>query len=395
MSARTFTILLVLFLLAAPAAAALQAPADTVSEDEFVRMVLSFLTGGDGAPDLATVEDAASRLAVLSGTSRTVTDLSGRQVALDGPVEKIVVFNSETLETMRSLGVDPSLVVGVDKYSPERTTFFPEYQDTAVVGSVWSPDYEKVIALQPDAVFLYATTSKESCDEIQRKLEDSIPGVKVFRFDCFTPETYADEVLALGEIFGKESEAERFADFYTGALENISAAGAGVPEAERPTVYMENWKDYKTGAAGSGYDRKITMAGGKNIFSDLPAEYPEVDPEAVIAADPDMIVKLIGAGAYPYGGYADTENEKVAEVYDSLAARPGWQSLTVVKNDRLHILHNDIMGGPQHFIGMTYLAEWCYPDQASALDPQSLHRTYLEEFQHLDLDPATGVFVYP
>ncbi|QYZ80315.1 ABC transporter substrate-binding protein [Methanofollis formosanus] len=395
MRAGTFTLLLVLLLLTTAPAAALQAPTDTVSEDEFVRMVLSFLTGGEDAPDLATVEGAASHLAIPSKQSRTVTDLSGRQITLDGPVKRVVVFNGETLETMRTLGVDPSLVVGVDKYSVERESFFPEYRGTPVVGSIWSPDYEQVITLQPDTVFLYATTSKESCDEIQRKLEDSIPGVKVFRFDCFTPETYADEVLALGTIFGKETRAERFATFYTGALENLSAANAGAPEGERPTVYLENWKDYKTGSAGSGYEKKITLAGGKNIFSDLPTDYPEVDPEAVIAADPDVIVKLIGEGAYPYGGYADTENEKVAEVYDSLAARPGWQSLTAVKGDRLHLLHNNIFGGPQHFIGMTYLAEWYYPDLASTLDPQSLHRTYLKEFQHLDIDPADRIFVYP
>ncbi|MDD3620877.1 MAG: ABC transporter substrate-binding protein [Methanofollis sp.] len=399
MKTRTLALFIVLLVLAAPAAA-LQAPPDssedeTVSEDEFVRMVLSFLTGGEDAPALADVEEAATLLDLPSGQTQTVTDLAGRQVTLDGSLTRIVVFNGETLETMRTLGVDPSLVVGVDKYTAERETFFPEYQKTPVVGSIWAPDYEQVVTLQPDAVFLYATTSKESCDEIQKKLEDSLPDVKVFRFDCFTPETYAKEVRAIGTIFDKEAEAERFATFYTSALENISAAGAEVPESERPTVYIENWRDYKTGAAGSGYEQKIAMAGGTNIFSALPGDYPEIDPEAIIAADPDVIVKLIGEGAYSYGGYADVESEKVAGVYDSLVARPGWQSLTAVKDGRLHLLHNNIMGGPQHFIGMTYLAEWCYPDQASSLNPQALHRTYLEEFQHLEIDPAERVFVYP
>jgi len=45
---------------------------------------------------------------------------------------------------------------------------------------------------------------------------------------------------------------------------------------------------------------------------------------------------------------------------------------------------------------VTYLAQWFHPQQAGDLDPEGLHREYLEEFQGLDPSLARpGMFVYP
>lgn len=380
---RVYLLLCLLLALSVPAAALV--PDDgVVGRDEFVGMVLSFLAGGEGAPALADVQDAAALY------------LAGEEtVAPASPPARVVVFNGETLETLRSLGIGPSSVVGIDKFSAQRPEFFPEYRNTTVVGSIWSPDYETVVSLHPDAVFLYATTSRDICDEIQAKLAASNPEIRVYRFDCFRPENYADEVRALGAIFGRDAEAERFAAFYTGALDTIHAGTSGIPDAERTTVYLENWRDYKTGAAASGYEDKIVRAGGKNVFSSLAAEYPEIDPEAVVAADPDVIVKLIGAGSYAYGGYQDTNPEKVSETHAALLKRPGWSSLTAVKEKRVYLLHNDIFGGPENFIGIAYLAKWSYPDRLADLDPAALHQTYLDEYQHLGTDLTGLQFTYP
>lgn len=393
---KRISLLLCLFLvLAAPAAALVPGDANgdgVLAQDEFAGMVLSFLAGDDDAPSLADVQDAAAQ---YLGEERTVTDSAGQTFNITAPPSRVVVFNSETLETLRSLGVGPSTVVGVDKYSAQKPEFFPEYQNTTVVGGVWSPDYEAVVSLHPDAVFLYATTSKDSCDEIQKKIQTSNPEIRVYRFDGFRPENYAEEVRALGTIFGREKEAEEFAAFYTQTLDNISATTADIPEANRTTVYLENWQDYKTGAAGSGYEDKIVRAGGKNVFSSLSTEYPEVDPEAVIAADPDVIVKLVGAGSYDFGGYQNTDPEKASETLAAISARPGWNALDAVTEKRTYLLHNDIIGGPENFIGIAYLAKWLYPDRFADLDPEAIQKTYLNEYQHLNVNVTGMVFAYP
>ncbi|MDK2973946.1 MAG: iron complex transport system substrate-binding protein [Methanofollis sp.] len=397
---KRLALLVCLLLVVAPAIAATAIPGDAdgngrIGGDELSALILAYLAGGQDAPALGDVQDAAAAYRSATWTIRTVTDSSGRTHTIAAPPSRIVVMNGETLETLRSLGVESSTVVGIDKYSAGRPVFFPEYVNTTVVGSVWSPDYETIISLEPDAVFLYATTSKDACDEIQSRLEASNPEIQVFRFDCYQPGTYAAEIRALGTIFGRESDANRFAGFYTGTLDTISARLSGIAPANRTSVYLEYWKDYSTGAAGSGYDEKILMAGGRNIFSSLPTEYPEVDPEAVIEADPDVIVKLIGAGSYLSGGYGNEDVAAIPEIYALLADRPGWRSLSAVKNGNLHLLHNDIFGGPEHFIGVAHLAKWCYPDVFADLDPAEIHRLYLEDYQHLALDPADDIFTYP
>lgn len=386
------TLVCLTLMLVAPAMAAGTEGNAQVGEDELVAMVLAFLSGGPDAPDLAAVQDAA---ASYRPAARIVTDSSGRTHAVNAAPSRIVVMNGETLETLRSLGIDRSIVVGIDKYSADRPSFFPEYAETPVVGSIWSPDYEAIVSLRPDAVFLYATTSKDACDEIQKKLEGTIPGVQVFRFDCYHPGTYASEIRALGTIFDRKAEGAAFAAFYTGTLETVSARLSGVAEAERARVYLENWKDYKTGSSGSGYEEKIRMAGGRNVFSSLLTEYPEIDPEAVIQANPDVIVKLIGAGSYDAGGYDHENVGAIPGYYASLTGRPGWRALSAVKNGGLHLLHNDIFGGPQHFIGVVYMAKWCYPEVFSDLDPAQIHQVYLTDYQRLAIDLSDETFTYP
>ncbi|WP_054847486.1 ABC transporter substrate-binding protein [Methanoculleus chikugoensis] len=200
-------------------------------------------------------------------------------------------------------------VVAVDKYSHEKSTFFPECQNKANVGSIWSPDMEKVISVQPDTVFLYATISTAACDDIQKRLEASSPGIRVLRFDCFKPATYATEIRTIASIVDEtERGGEEFASFYSTTMDQIrDGTAGGIPDDEKARVYFEYWFDYTTVAASAGYNEKTELAGGKNPpFAVGTAEYPPVvdPPEAIIVADPpEVVVKLAGQGL-AVGGYA-------------------------------------------------------------------------------------------
>lgn len=365
-----------------------------IAREELSSLVLGILSPGTTphAASLSDVRDAAWVYVHWGGTPRTVTDSSGKALTLTRPLRRIVVMNSETLETMRSLGIGKDRIVAIDKFTAQKPDFFPEYAGYPSVGSIWAPDYEKLLSLRPDAVFLYATVSRAECDEIARRLTASRPDLLVFRLDCYVPETYLEDAARLAAIFGKEEEAARLGRFYTDALARVDAAASS---STPPEVYFETWNDYKSVARGSGYHGKVTMAGGANIFRENPAEYPEVDPESIIARKPEVVVKLAGSGKYIFGGYSGENRTRFADVRDSLLARAGWSSLPAVKDGRVYVLHNAILGGPQYLIGVTYMARWFHPDRAGELDPEALHRTYLLEFQGLDpalADPARFVF---
>lgn len=396
--------LALLLLVAAPASAAEGIPGDADGDNlltsaEYTGAVLAYLDsarmGGTGGPGQADIRDAAWVYTHWDGRPCEITDSSGRTVTLYRPLRRVVTFNGEALETLRSIGFDMENIVAVDKYSHEKDTFFPEFQDRANVGSIWSPDMEQVLSVRPDAVFLYATISTAACDDIQKRLEASAPGIRVLRFDCFKPATYAGEVRTIASIAGREDEGEAFASFYESTMDRIRDGTAGIPDDEKIRVYFEYWFDYTTVAASAGYNEKTLIAGGVNPFATGTAEYPVVDPEAILVADPQVVVKLAGQGLAA-GGYAGHDIAALDATRAGMLSRPGWPGISAVKNDRVHVIHSDILGGAQHFIGTAYLAKWFYPDRFADLDPHAVHQRYLSEFQGIDFDLASeGTFVYP
>ena len=406
MNRRQLLALALLLLVAVPASAA---PGDGIPGDadgdrvltraEYASAVLTYLEGaylgGAGGITRTDIQDAAWVSARWDGRPCEITDSSGRTATLYRPLRRVVTFSGESLETLRSLGFDMEKVVAVDKYSHEKRTFFPECREKKNVGSIWSPDMEQVLSVRPDAVFLYATISTAACDEIQRKLEASVPGIRVFRFDCFKPATYPGEIRTVASIIGESERGDEFASFYGSTMDRIRDGTAGIPDSEKTRVYFEYWTDYKTVASGSGYNEKVELAGGMNPFAGETAEYPVVDPEAVIVTDPEVVVKLAGQGL-AFGGYAGHDIAALAAARASMIDRPGWTKMAAVKDDRVYVIHSDILGGAQHFIGTAYLAKWFYPDRFADLDPHSIHQRYLTGFQGIDFDLASeGTFVYP
>lgn len=373
----------------------------TLTSSELAAAILDSLDarqmgGAVEAPSPGDLRDAAFIYEHWDGKALTIADTSGRTTTLTRPIRRIALFNSDSLEMLRSIGLEPDRIVGVSKYVLEDPIFYPEYQGTANLGSVWSPDYEQAASVRPDAVFLYATISQSSCDDIENTLSAIDPGIRFFRFDSFRPTVYADEVRTLGLLLGKSEDADRFLAFYEDATGSVAEVVDTIPVKDRIPVYLENWNDYKSAGKGSGYDEKIELAGGMNIFGDNPVEYPVIDPEAVISRNPGVIVKIVGSGETTFGGYGDDDISSFERVCRAISDRPVWNQIRAVRDGRVHIIHTDVIGGPEYFIGTAYFAKWFYPDLFPDLDPRAVHQQYLEEFQRLDYDlERHGTFVYP
>ncbi|MBN1431291.1 MAG: ABC transporter substrate-binding protein [Methanomicrobiaceae archaeon] len=358
--------------------------------------IITSLDRDKGAPSERDLRDAAWIWYYHDGRPWTVTDSTGEETIMYRPIRNAVVLNADILETMRSLGVSPDMISGVPDSVIEDPGFFPEYNDKANIGSVWETDYEKIISLSPDAVFLYAGFMSTKCDEIQARLQESDPSIRVFRFDCYDPENYAVETSLLADLLDRRERGDEFLSFYEESMKLVRERTSGIAAQDKTSIYFESWDEFKSCANGSGYNEKIKIAGGKNVFEAATPAYPLVDPESVFSASPEVIVKLIGAGSYKFGGYAGDGAEQSKALYDLLESRTGWQDIDAVKNGRLHIMHNDIFGGPGHFIGIMYITKWLYPGEFSDMEPEEVHREYLEVYQGLEFEDFSGsVFVYP
>ena len=321
----------------------------------------------------------------------TVVDTVGRAVTIEKPLERIAVLNWNTLEVMRSLKQEKEKIICVSKSTIGKEKFFPEFKDSPSAGNAWSPDIEKILALNPDTVFLYATHFETSCDEVQKKLEDA--GITVIRFDCFKPEDYLDEVNKLGYIFDKEAEAGDFFEFYVECLNGIKKAVAEIPDDERSQVYFEGFGgDYKIGGMNTALHQIIEMAGGKNIFGDI-SGYKVIDKEEVMLRNPEIIVKQgYARGKY---GYNTDDITWLQDICAEIAGRIELANVSAVKDERVYVIIKELTGG-KHFIAAAYMAKWFYPELFEDLDPKAIHQEYLTRFQGLDYDlNEHGVFVYP
>ena len=325
----------------------------------------------------------------------TIIDGADRTLTIQKPIKSIVAFRPYILETMRSLKLENDKIVGVDKKGNQKWTSlpFPEFNDCPDVGSLFSPNYEAVLELHPDAVFIVATFNPSKMEEVQNKFESLDPTIKVIRFDCFKPLSYIDDVTKMGYILGKKEEADEFVEFYGGWLDTIKERYQDIPLDERPKVYFGSTSDlYKTGGEGSGYHEKVEMAGGNNLFSDL-SGYPAVDPEEVVERNPEVIVKAEHISGC---GYATNDVTGLSIVRDDIMGRPELAKVIAVENEHVYVISNEILGGAQHFIGIAYMAKWFHPGLFEGIDPQAIHQEYLTEFQGLDYDlDEHGVFVYP
>jgi iron complex transport system substrate-binding protein len=326
----------------------------------------------------------------------TLTDSMEKIITVKKPINRIVVTWRGMLEMLRLIRVEKERIVGVESlilssggvYGVNYKIFFPEYQDKANIGIVWTPDCEAILNLHPDAVFLFP---RSRLDDVSDKLESA--GITVIRiYGADDP----DELRKFGYIIDKEDEAEEFIDWHASIMNSIKERVEKIPEEDKPKVYFEyTTKKYNTCTESCA---RIYSSGGKNIFPDVQGYVIPVNPEAVVARNPDFIVQGSGCGGYELDA---GDPSKFEEKRDEIMSRYELQIVTAVREKQVYVLSGYLMyGGPcagcRGFLGTVYMAKWFHPELFEDLDPQAIHQEYLERFQGLDIDlDEKGVFVYP
>jgi iron complex transport system substrate-binding protein len=239
-------------------------------------------------------------------------------------------------------------------------------------------------------VFLFTQipANDTNCENIRNKLKEIDPSITVVGDDFLMAGTYVDEMRKLGYILDKEAEAEEFIEFYSGWMEKINDRLEGISEEDKPDVYFEmQWPStYSSCSVGLlALHEPVVVAGGNNIFGDFDGAVFEVDPEAVVEKNPDIILKYDPA--------------KLAELRDEIISRPELQNVTAVRDGRVYIISWDILlsGGKQP-LGMAYMAKWFHPELFKDIDFEEIEEAYREylRYQGFECDSTEiGALVYP
>lgn len=252
-------------------------------------------------------------------------DLEGRPFQPERPLRRIVSLVPSLTETLFDLGLGDR-VVGRTDYCIYPT----EARSIPSVGGTKNPDLVRVIALQPDVVFVNVEENREA--DAQALAAQGIPVAVSF------PRSVAEAIALVRRL------AELFGLSHPPVLEEIEALEAArrqvIPE-RRPRVFCAIWKDpWMTFNAETYAHDVLTVCGGENIFAhrrrryplaadlnpEVPARpvarddrYPRLSEEEIRRAAPELI--LLPSEPYPFRP-EDTETIR-AHFRDTPAGRAG------------------------------------------------------------------------
>ena len=202
--------------------------------------------------------------------------------------------------------------------------------------------------------------------------------------------------MELGYVFGNVDEAKELIDFREECLNSVKEKVAKIPENEKPTVYFESYLPY----SAYGEYAFVEMSGGIDLFPDARGE---IDKEAVLEGNPDIIVKVVWCTDWETSGYhldvGDTAD--LEGIRDEIMNRPELQTVKAVEEGKVYIITSYLLtympnSGARGFLQPAYQAKWFHPTLFEDIDQKAIHQEYLTSFQGLDIDlDEKGVFVYP
>lgn len=161
-------------------------------------VVASLLTAcgtGNKSKDTTATKTASSEETML-----TVKDSNGEVKVTKNP-QKVVVFDNGSLDTLDALGVGDQVIGAATQNLPG---YLSSYKEVESAGGIKEPDLEKINQMKPDLIIISGRQS-----DFQEELSKIAPTL-FLSVDTKKPwESIQQNVLTLGEIFDKESEAKK------------------------------------------------------------------------------------------------------------------------------------------------------------------------------------------
>jgi iron complex transport system substrate-binding protein len=334
----------------------------------------------------------------------TVVDLAGRTVEVPHGAKKVILgegrmfYATVVLDKEKPFAQLAAIGDDLPKFDPDTwdkyLARFPEAKDVPMIGAAASADFsvEKALELNVDVLVVtlgFYDKIKES-GVIETLEKAGVPTVFVDFRERPTQNT-VPSILLLGRIFGKEAEAQAFADFYMAQMRRVYMGLGNLKADQRPLVFAER-------AAGGNFNfgEFIAEAGGFNLGTKfLTGVSGVLNPEAVVVENPPFIVvtganwsKSNPGNTAVWLGY-DTDEAQAKEQLAGLMQRPGFPELKAVKDGNVMAIYHQFYQSPYHFVAVQALAKWLHPDRFADLDPVATFKELHERFLPIDV---SGVF---
>lgn len=259
---------------------------------------------------------------------------------------RIVSLAPSTTEILFALGLGDK-VIGVSEFC----NYPDEAKDKPRLGGLLNPNYEAIVAANPDLVIVF---------EEMLKPEDKFVslGINTLAVGHNTIDDILRSILLIGRYCGAEDKAHRLVDNLNKQMQHISEQSQ---KQTKPRVLIcighmisdsaarppENI--YIAGEDGF-YNAMIALSGGQNAYAGTIA-FPTVNFESVISMNPEIIIDIVPA-----------EQNKV----DIQTIKDQWKNfgqIDAVKKDRIYIFTDDYTAipGPRFILTLEKIAQAINP----------------------------------
>lgn len=302
-------------------------------------VLTALLLAACGDDDGTSEAAAGSSDASTSGAAfpRTITDSSNTKVTIPAQPQRIISLSPAATEILFAIGAGDR-VEGSDKFSN-----YPEAALKMAKLDYSKPDPEAALALNPDLVIM-ATRQEEQVKQF-RDLKMTV----LYFEEAPTVEGVYDSITLLGQLTGHDDQA---AQLVASMRQRVTAMTSKVADVTKgPRVFYELTTDLYTAAPGTFIGSMLSLLKAQNIATGAASDFPQLTAEAVIAADPEVIL------------LADAEFQ--AQNADTVLTRPGWANVSAVKSRRIVGIDDDLASrpGPRIVEAMEIVAKALYPER--------------------------------
>ncbi|MEO0072114.1 MAG: cobalamin-binding protein [candidate division WOR-3 bacterium] len=247
---------------------------------------------------------------------------------------RIVSLVPSATEIIYALGQE-SLLVG--------NTIYCDFPDGAKniykVGDFSNPSLERILYRKPTLVIATLPEQKLIVEELKKH------NIPIYISRPKSVDSIFAEILRIGTLTGASGRAESLVATLKTRLREIVMKNPNLIDS--PRVYIEISGNPLMSVGNLSYlNEIISLAGGKNIFSDIDREYFIVSPEEIIVRNPDIIIAL-----YP----------QISK--SAIKRRLGWDKITAIQRNQIYTELNPdyfFRPGPRFIYAVEDLANIIY-----------------------------------
>lgn len=213
---------------------------------------------------------------------QTIEDADGRSVRLPAPVRRVVSLVPSATLTLDAIGARSVLVARTDYDTVSWASDLPS------VGGGIEPSLETIVSLRPEVVIRFGGPQDA---KTPARLDDL--GVRHVAIRPDRIEDVLSIVDILGRMTGHEAEAASLSARLRGEMDAVRARWADAPPVR--AAYVMGGEQPWVAGPGTYVAQLIALAGGTNVFSDLPTLYAAVSPEELVARHVDVVLLSKGS----------------------------------------------------------------------------------------------------